>query len=117
MNNNRLIFVTNDDGYQSKGFRAAVNLAREFGDVIAIAPERVQSGMSQAITITQPLFLRKVESGDGVEIYAFSGTPVDCSKVAFDHIFVGRKVDLVLSGINHGSNAAEIGRASCRERV
>ena len=106
MNNNRLIFVTNDDGYQSKGFRAAVNLAREFGEVIAIAPERVQSGMSQAITITQPLFLRKVESGDGVEIYAFSGTPVDCSKVAFDHILVGRKVDLVLSGINHGSNAA-----------
>jgi 5'-nucleotidase len=106
MSNERLIFVTNDDGYQSKGFRAAVNLAREFGRVVAIAPERVQSGMSQAITITQPLFLRKVESSENLEIYAFSGTPVDCSKVAFDHIFVGRKVDLVLSGINHGSNAA-----------
>ena len=106
MLNERLIFVTNDDGYQSKGFRAAVNLAREFGRVVAIAPERVQSGMSQAITITQPLFLRKVESGENLEIYAFSGTPVDCSKVAFDHIFLGRKVDLVLSGINHGSNAA-----------
>ena len=101
-----MIFVTNDDSYLSKGFRHIVELASEFGDVIAIAPDRVQSGMSQAITITQPLFLRKVESGDGVEIYAFSGTPVDCSKVAFDHIFVGRKVDLVLSGINHGSNAA-----------
>ena len=101
-----LIFLTNDDSYLSKGFRAAVNLAREFGKVVAIAPERVQSGMSQAITINQPLFLRQVECSEDVEIYAFSGTPVDCAKVAFDHFFAGRKVDLVLSGINHGSNAA-----------
>ena len=53
-----MIFVTNDDGYMSKGFRAMVELASEFGEVIAIAPECVQSGMSQAITINQPLFLR-----------------------------------------------------------
>lgn len=102
----RVIFLTNDDSYLSKGFRAAVNLAREFGDVIAIAPERVQSGMSQAITINQPLFIRQVEKSEGVTIYAFSGTPVDCAKVAFDHIFREQKIDLVLSGINHGSNAA-----------
>jgi len=102
----RLIFLTNDDSYLSKGFRAAVNLASEFGDVVAIAPDRVQSGMSQAITINQPLFMRQVEKREGVEIYAFSGTPVDCAKIAFDHIFSERKVDLVLSGINHGSNAA-----------
>lgn len=102
----RLIFLTNDDSYLSKGFRAAVNLAREFGDVVAIAPDKVQSGMSQAITINQPLFIRQVEKSEGVEIYAFSGTPVDCVKVAFDHIYSERKVDLVLSGINHGSNAA-----------
>ena len=102
----RLIFLTNDDSYLSKGFRSAVNLAREFGDVIAIAPDRVQSGMSQAITINQPLFIRQVEKSEGVEIYAFSGTPVDCAKIAFDHFFRERKVDLVVSGINHGSNAA-----------
>ncbi len=106
MKNRPLIFLTNDDSYLSKGFRAAVNLAREFGDVIAIAPDRVQSGMSQAITINSPLFLRSVEQSEGVEIYAFSGTPVDCAKFAFDHLFVDRRVDLVLSGINHGSNAA-----------
>ena len=106
MKNRPLIFLTNDDSYLSKGFRAAVNLAREFGDVIAIAPDRVQSGMSQAITINSPLFLRSVEQSEGVEIYAFSGTPVDCAKFAFDHLFADRKVDLVLSGINHGSNAA-----------
>ena len=83
-----------------------VNLAKEFGRVIAIAPDRVQSGMSQAITINQPLFMRQVEQSEGVEIYAFSGTPVDCAKIAFDHFFAGKHVDLVLSGINHGSNAA-----------
>ena len=106
MNNERLIFLTNDDSYLSKGFRAAVNLAREFGRVVAIAPDRVQSGMSQAITINSPLFLRQVEASEDVEIYAFSGTPVDCAKIAFDHFFKEQKVDLVLSGINHGSNAA-----------
>ena len=63
-------------------------------------------GMSQAITINQPLFLRQVEQREGVEIYAFSGTPVDCTKIAFDHFFANERVDLVISGINHGSNAA-----------
>ena len=106
MKNDKIIFLTNDDSYLSKGFRAAVALAREFGRVIAIAPDRVQSGMSQAITINSPLFLRQVEVKDDVEIYAFSGTPVDCAKIAFDHFFSGKRVDLVLSGINHGSNAA-----------
>ncbi len=106
MNERPLIFITNDDSYLSKGFRHIVELAKEFGRVVAIAPDRVQSGMSQAITINQPLFMRQVEASDGVEIYAFSGTPVDCAKIAFDHFFANRKVDLVLSGINHGSNAA-----------
>ena len=106
MSNERLIFLTNDDSYLSKGFRHAVALASEFGRVIAIAPDRVQSGMSQAITIHSPLFMRQVECNERVEIYAFSGTPVDCAKIAFDHFFAERKVDLVLSGINHGSNAA-----------
>ena len=106
MQKQRLIFLTNDDSYLSKGFRALVELASEFGRVIAIAPDRVQSGMSQAITINQPLFLRQVESREGVEIYAFSGTPVDCAKIAFDHFVSEQKVDLVISGINHGSNAA-----------
>ena len=106
MKNERLIFVTNDDSYLSKGFRCAVELAAEFGHVVAIAPDRVQSGMSQAITINSPLFLRPIQQSDNIEIYAFSGTPVDCAKLAFDHFFAERRVDLVLSGINHGSNAA-----------
>lgn len=106
MKDERLIFVTNDDGYASKGFQAAIEVARRFGRVVAIAPEMPQSGMSQAITIYNPLYLKKVRSEEGVEVYSLSGTPVDCIKMAFDHILRDRKVDLVISGINHGSNSA-----------
>ena len=101
----RLIFVTNDDGYQAKGFEAALQVAREFGRVVAVAPATMQSGKSQAITMYDPLVLDKQREEEGLEVYSFSGTPVDCVKVAFDHLLVDRKVDLVISGINHGSNA------------
>lgn len=106
MNNRRLILVTNDDSYASKGMEAAIEVARTFGRVIVVAPEHPQSGMSQAITMHEPLFLRPVRSDAEVEVYAFSGTPVDCVKMAFDHLLADRRVDLVLSGINHGSNSA-----------
>ena len=106
MKERKLIFVTNDDGYTSNGFRCAVELARRLGDVIAVAPESSQSGKSQSITIYEPLFLREHRKEEGLELYSLSGTPVDCVKFAFDHLMEGRKVDLVLSGINHGSNSA-----------
>ena len=102
----RVIFLTNDDSYRSKGFDAAIEIARQFGRVIAIAPDAPQSGMSQAITIYNPLRLRKVREEEGVLVYSLNGTPVDCVKMAFDHLFKEQKVDLVISGINHGSNAA-----------
>ena len=106
MSREKLIFLTNDDSYRSKGFAAAIEIARKFGRVIAIAPDAPQSGMSQAITIYNPLYLRKVREEDGVLVYSLNGTPVDCVKMAFDHLFRDEKVDLVISGINHGSNAA-----------
>ena len=102
----RVIFLTNDDSYRSKGFDAAIEIARQFGRVIAIAPDTPQSGMSQAITIYNPLRLRKVREEEGVLVYSLNGTPVDCVKMAFDHFFKNEKIDLVISGINHGSNAA-----------
>ena len=101
-----MIFLTNDDSYRSKGFEAAIEVARHFGRVIAIAPEVPQSGMSQAITIYNPLRLRKVRDEEGVTVYALNGTPVDCVKMAFDYLLTNEKVDLAISGINHGSNAA-----------
>ena len=102
----RVIFLTNDDSYRSKGFDAAIEIARQFGRVIAIAPDTPQSGMSQAITIYNPLRLRKVREEEGVLVYSLNGTPVDCVKMAFDHFFKDEKIDLVISGINHVSNAA-----------
>ncbi len=106
MKSEKLIFLTNDDSYRSKGFAAAIEIARQFGRVIAIAPDAPQSGMSQAITIYNPLYLRKVREEENVTVYSLNGTPVDCVKMAFDHLFREEKVDLVISGINHGSNAA-----------
>lgn len=105
-NNERLVFLTNDDGWNAPGFEVSMRIARRFGRVIAIAPETSQSGMSQAITMYNPLYLRRIPAPEGVELYALNGTPVDCVKMAFDHLLRDRQVDLVLSGINHGSNAA-----------
>ncbi len=104
--NERLIFLTNDDGYDARGLEALIAVARRFGRVVAVAPERPQSGMSHAFTMLSPLFVRKVREEEGVEVYAVGGTPVDCVKVAFDHLLRDRRVDLVLSGINHGANSA-----------
>lgn len=103
--NDRLIFVSNDDGYQARGFAATIEVARQYGRVIAVAPLTPQSGRSQAVTMNEPLFLELQHEEEGLQIYSFSGTPVDCVKVAFDHLLGDQKVDLVLSGINHGSNA------------
>ena len=69
MNKEKLIFLTNDDSYRSKGFAAAIEIARQFGRIIAIAPDTTQSGMSQAITIYNPLYLRKVREEEGVLVY------------------------------------------------
>ena len=106
MSKDKVIFLTNDDSYRSKGFAAAIEIAGVFGRVIAIAPDTTQSGMSQAITIYNPLYLRKVREEEDVLVYSLNGTPVDCVKMAFDHFFKEEKIDLVISGINHGSNAA-----------
>ena len=106
MKKEKVIFLSNDDSYRSKGFEAAISIARQFGRVVAIAPESPQSGMSQAITIHTPLRLNKVREEEGLVVYALNGTPVDCVKIALDYLFCDEHFDLMISGINHGSNAA-----------
>ena len=101
-----LIFITNDDGYAARGLAVVTEIARRYGDVVVIAPEQSQSGKSHSITMYNPLYLRTVHKEEGLEIYACSGTPVDCVKLAFDHLLADRLPDLTISGINHGSNAA-----------
>lgn len=98
------ILITNDDGINSKGLRALIEVASQFGDVTVIAPERGMSGMSHSITISEPLYIRRIWQKGNVCVLACDGTPVDCVKVAIDYI-MEEKPTLVLSGVNHGSNS------------
>ena len=106
MKNKRpLILVTNDDGINAKGLKELTKLVGMFGDVIVVAPEVGQSGMSHAITIKSPLILAKLPSSNGFSRYSCNGTPVDCVKLSLNKI-LDRKPDLIVSGINHGSNSS-----------
>ncbi|MDR0954415.1 MAG: 5'/3'-nucleotidase SurE [Rikenellaceae bacterium] len=100
-----LIFITNDDGYRAKGLNALIDALRPLARILVVAPDDVRSGMSHAITMGLPLFLRQVRQEEGLEVWACSGTPVDCVKLAFDSVMTEMPV-LALSGINHGSNSA-----------
>lgn len=100
-----VILVTNDDGIMAPGIRHLVKLMRTIGEVVVVAPDKPQSGMGHAITISTPLRLEKVVIvGKDIE-YSCSGTPVDCVKLAVSKILFG-KPDLLVSGINHGSNSS-----------
>lgn len=98
------ILVCNDDGYYSPGIQALAETAARFGEVVVIAPDRQQSAVGHAITVTQPLRANKVKMLNGKNAIAVNGTPADCIKLAHDKL-LDVKPDLVLSGINHGSNA------------
>lgn len=100
-----LILITNDDGYQSKGIKALINSVKNLGDIVVVAPDGPRSGMSSAISSLQPIRVGLVEEKDNIKIYACTGTPVDCVKLGISEV-VGRKPDLLLSGVNHGSNAS-----------
>lgn len=104
MSERKLILVCNDDGITAPGIRALVAVAKEFGDVVVVAPDKPQSAMGHAITINATIRVNPVKV-DGVIEYACSGTPVDCVKLAVNKI-LHRKPDLLVSGINHGSNAS-----------
>jgi len=104
MNRKPLILVTNDDGYQAKGIASLTEVMRDLGEVIVFAPDTHRSGMSSAISTSQPLRARLLRKEENLTVYACNGTPVDCVKLALNE-FVDRKPDLLVSGINHGSNA------------
>ena len=99
------ILVTNDDGVSAQGIRFLIDVVRELGDVIVVAPDSPQSGMGHAITVQSPLRLKKLAEDVGYEEYSCNGTPVDCVKIAVNEI-LKRKPDLCVSGINHGSNSS-----------
>jgi 5'-nucleotidase len=98
-----LILVTNDDGITAPGITMLVQIMKELGDVVVVAPDKPQSGMGHAITINSTLRIHKSTIHGAKEEYSCSGTPVDCVKIAVNKI-LHRKPDLCVSGINHGSN-------------
>lgn len=101
-----LILVTNDDGIAAKGIRTLVEVAAEIGEVVVVAPNSPQSGKGHAISMHDPLRLRRVNIFPEIEAHECSGTPVDCVKLAKHVVLHDRKIDLCVSGINHGSNAS-----------
>ncbi len=105
MSKKPLILITNDDSINAKGIASLVKAMQSLGDIVVVAPDTVQSGMGHAITIHHPLRLKPSDVFGDIEAYTCSGTPVDCVKLAIYEI-LKRRPDLLVSGVNHGSNAA-----------
>ncbi len=102
-----LILVTNDDGITARGIFNLVSVMKELGEVLVVAPDSPQSGMGHAITVGDTLRLTESFIFEGVKAYECSGTPADCVKMARHFVCKeGRQPDIVVSGINHGSNTS-----------
>jgi 5'-nucleotidase len=98
------ILVTNDDGINAEGLAALERIARRLSDdVWIVAPEYEQSGASRALTLSEPLRLRKLDE----RRWSVTGTPTDCVMLALEELIKDRRPDLVLSGVNRGHNTAE----------
>lgn len=102
--NKPLILITNDDGINARGVFYLAEAVKEMGEVYIVAPDATQSGQSSAMSMKTPLRITEYPERDGIKVYSVNGTPVDCVKLAL-HTIVPRRPDLLLSGINHGSNA------------
>ncbi len=95
------ILITNDDGVYSPGIAVLAELAREFGEVRVVAPDIEMSSAAHSITASRPVSYKPVVLASGVDAYRVDGTPADCVTLGTYH---WEKVDVVLSGINLGSN-------------
>jgi 5'-nucleotidase len=98
------ILLTNDDGIHADGLAALERIAAKLSDDVWVcAPEYEQSGASRALTLAEPVRVRQV----GERKFAITGTPTDCVMLGVNELVPGKKPDLVLSGVNRGSNLAE----------
>jgi 5'-nucleotidase len=103
------VLLTNDDGLEAEGLQT---LRRELLGVAGIelaviAPDSNRSATARSITIRRPLWVEEVDFGDGTVGYATDGTPVDCVRFATLGLIEGFEADLIVSGINHGSNLGD----------
>jgi 5'-nucleotidase len=98
------ILISNDDGIYSKGIRTlAERLASEF-EVTVVAPDRPKSAVGHGITLHKPLYIEQHDWGPDIDVYAVNGTPADCVKIGIQLILADKLPDLLISGINEGSN-------------
>jgi 5'-nucleotidase len=96
--------LTNDDGIYAKGLSALYSELSAEADCLIVAPEIEQSAVGHAITISRPLMVRRATKNGNFLGYAVYGTPADCVKIGIKELS-DKPVDLVVSGINRGSNA------------
>jgi 5'-nucleotidase len=102
------VLLTNDDGIQATGLHAMRRALLEVPgiDLAVIAPDSNRSATARSITTRTPLWVEEIEFGDGTVGYATDGTPVDCVRFAALGLIESRP-DLIVSGINHGSNLGD----------
>ena len=102
------IVVVNDDGWGTAGIRLLAREMTRLGNVTVIAPDGPRSGHGACISVTRKMTLTRIDEHDlnGAEVYVTNGTPADCVKLAREVVFRDRPIDLLVSGINHGSNAS-----------
>jgi 5'-nucleotidase len=100
-----LILVTNDDGVRAPGIRALIETLKPLGRLVVVAPDKPQSGTAHAVTLNTPLRFELLTKEPDFEEYSCNGTPADCVKIAH-RVIMKQLPDLVVSGINHGSNAS-----------
>jgi len=99
------ILVTNDDGIDSPGIAALVHAMQDLGEVVVVAPDRQQSAVGHALTVSSPLRATEFHREGEVFGWAINGTPADCVKLAVSTL-LDHRPDMVVSGINHGSNTS-----------
>lgn len=101
-----VVLISNDDGINSDGIRALWRQIRRFAETHVVAPHAQQSAVGHSVTISTPIRAIRTIIDKDFYGYAVTGTPADSVKLAVRNILKGKKIDLLISGINHGSNTA-----------
>ena len=107
----KLIFISNDDGFAAEGLNQLAEMMRQYGDVFVVVPDSGRSGASMSISSHTPVKNKLIKQEPGTDstgsltVWACTGTPNDCTKMAFE-VLLPRHADLVIGGINHGDNCA-----------
>ena len=100
------ILIVNDDSIFSEGIKSLWEAMSEIGNTTVVAPKSEHSGAGHAITISRPLQSEKISLECGMSGYAINGTPADSVKFAMS-VLMDKKPDIVVSGINPGSNVGQ----------